>query len=346
MTEYALLVLPSANRVYGASSPALARAELSWLARQCFDTRVRDIASATFGGVDYVEFRTDAALTQSQTDMILNSSTCFALFERLSDSSLRPLDGNKWATFDDDLVTIQRYAGKTNEQFTHLLVNLALAASATGFERVAEGTTLRLLDPVCGRGSTLNRALLYGMDVAGIDTDRRDIDAYALFLRTYLKDKRIRFDESTGVVRKGGRLSGARTLNLRIRGADREQRADIIVDDTTRAVDHFGRSSFDLIVGDLPYGVRHGAQSEATLRRSPLALVHAAASGWAAALKSTGALALAWNIRLVDRPTMTAALVDAGLDVVDASPGPSFEHRVDRTITRDVVVATRPKQNG
>lgn len=343
MTDYAFLVLPSANRVYGASAPALALAELAWLGDRAFNGRLRAVGLEKWGGVEYVAFRTDHALAQSQVDVILNVSTCLALFERLPGGHLRPIDGHRWTAYESDLVSIQRYAGKTNEQFTHLLVNLALACVAAGFERVALSKPIRLLDPICGRGSTLNRALLYGMDIAGIDTDRRDVDAYALFLRTYLKDNRIGFDESSGLVRKGARLAGARTLTLKIKGDAREHRADIVVDDTTRVVEHFGRSSFDLIVGDLPYGIQHGAQANNALRRSPLGLVKAAAPGWARALKSTGALALAWNVRVVDRAALASALSESGLDVVDPVPGTSFEHRVDRTITRDVVIAVRSK---
>ena len=44
------------------------------------------------------------------------------------------------AALDDDLVTIQRYAGRTNEAFTHLLVNLALSAGGGTMARRAPGS--------------------------------------------------------------------------------------------------------------------------------------------------------------------------------------------------------------
>src|SRR5690606_12659157 len=60
-----------------------------------------------------------------------------------------------------DLETILRYPGKTNEQFTALLVNLA-AALSTRRAGLFDGS-LNLLDPLCGRGTTLNRALRLGL---------------------------------------------------------------------------------------------------------------------------------------------------------------------------------------
>ena len=104
---------------------------------------------------------------------------------------------------DEDLVTIQRYAGKTNEAFTHLLVNLALASGGDAMTRLLAGERLRLLDPACGRGTSLNRAALYGMDAFGIDIDQRDVDAYRVFFTTWLKDKRLKHTVEQARLRKG-----------------------------------------------------------------------------------------------------------------------------------------------
>ena len=41
-----------------------------------------------------------------------------------------------------------------------------------------------MLDPLCGRGTTLNQALTYGYDAAGIDLDGKDFEAYSAFLQT------------------------------------------------------------------------------------------------------------------------------------------------------------------
>ena len=55
---------------------------------------------------------------------------------------------------------------------------------------------LRILDPLCGRGTTLNQALMYGWHAIGVDVDERDVEAYAAFLPRWLKDKRLKHTAS------------------------------------------------------------------------------------------------------------------------------------------------------
>jgi hypothetical protein len=50
-------------------------------------------------------------------------------------------------------------------------------------------------------------------------------------------------------------------------------------------------------------------------------------------------MGLAWNARMLDRKTVESALAEVALDVRDYA---GFEHRVDRAITRDLIVATKP----
>ena len=52
-------------------------------------------------------------------------------------------------------------------------------------------------------------------------------------------------------------------------------------------------------------------------------------------------MSLAWNRRMLPRAELVELLREAAFDVVDPEDR-GFEHRVDRTITRDVIVATKP----
>ena len=68
-----------------------------------------------------------------------------------------------------------------------------------------------MLDGGCGcstrcavAGTTLNQALMYGYDAAGIDLDRKDFDAYAAFLGTWLKRKRLKHQLDIHPVRRDG----------------------------------------------------------------------------------------------------------------------------------------------
>ena len=56
MTEYALLMLPSANRVYAEAAVDLTLAELAVFNATVLGGRLRDLAPTTIGGLPYVTF--------------------------------------------------------------------------------------------------------------------------------------------------------------------------------------------------------------------------------------------------------------------------------------------------
>ena len=118
---------------------------------------------------------------------------------------------------DDDLLTILKYQGKTNELFTKLLLNVTVLASGSAPRMLTD--RLRVLDPLCGRGTTLNQVLMYGWHAAGVDVDSADFDAYAAFLPRWLKDKRLKHTATTAKLRRDGRTLGRR---LDVELADRQ----------------------------------------------------------------------------------------------------------------------------
>jgi len=66
VTEYALLVLPSTNRVYGQAAPALAAAELAALSQLSLGGRVTDVGELMLAGVPYVRFRSSDPLSPAE----------------------------------------------------------------------------------------------------------------------------------------------------------------------------------------------------------------------------------------------------------------------------------------
>src|SRR6185369_11837503 len=189
------LVSPSTNRVYAQSASALAMAELGVVSEQVLGGALGDIREQTFGSVEYVTFEA-AELSELAQSWLSNLAATFALF-RLDGAMLAPLELERWDQLDSDLVSIQKYSGKTNEAFTKLLLNVTLAASAFKAERRA----LSVLDPLCGRGTTLNQALMYGFHATGVEVDKKDFEAYALFIQRWVKDKRLKHDAVQGHVK-------------------------------------------------------------------------------------------------------------------------------------------------
>jgi SAM-dependent methyltransferase len=334
VSRFALLLTPGANRVYGRSSPALGRAELSMLNEFGLGGRLSDLAAERLGGVAYLTFGA-SGLDAGEIAVLSNLSGLFALFEREGPDRLRPVDLTPLDRWDDDLITIQRYSGKTNEQFTKLLVNLALVVGHGGGAFRPPGGGLRVVDPLCGRGTTLNQAVMYGFDAAGIETDKRDVDAYVTFFSTWLKNKRVKHHVERQKLRTTITLAATKAEQKQSLG----QRVVVIADDTGRAVDHLGKNSADAIVADLPYGIQHGSRARSELSRRPSDLLADALPVWRSLLRPGAAMALAWNTRTLEREAFSQALEAAGLEPVDRL---GFSHQVDSSITRDLIIARRP----
>jgi SAM-dependent methyltransferase len=345
MTGYAMLILPSANRVYAGASIELTRAELAVFSAAVLGGALSDVVPTELGAVPYLQFEADG-LSPRAASFVANVSGCYALFE-LTKGLLRPVDLQRLDHYDDDLITIQKYPGKTNEQFTKLLLNVTLMASAFASEMLDR--KLSVLDPLCGRGTTLNQALMYGYDAAGVDLDQKDFDAYTTFIKTWLKRKRIKHKaDYDGPVRREGKTVGRRLQVSMAASRDefkvgQTQQLDVVCADTTKAPDFFKPGTFDLLVTDAPYGIHHGSRSSAAgFARHPQALLAAAAPGWAKLLRPGGAAGVAWNTLVAPREETASILADAGLEPVESGPYRQFRHRVDQGIVRDILVARKP----
>ncbi len=339
LAEYALLVSPSANRVYAEAAPALTRAELAVVSERMLGGALADLRPERMGSVDYLVFRAER-LGEREVLALSNLSSTFALFA-LSEGRLTPLELSRLDRFDSDLLTIQRYAGKTNESFTKLLLNVTLASSDFAAELGAR--VFKVLDPLCGRGTTLNQALMYGFDAAGVEIDGRDFEAYCAFIQRWVKDKRLKHQAHVGHVKGHPRLALDVGIDKESFKAGKALHLAVVNAGTLETTAVFPPRSFDLVVADAPYGVQHGSTgARGQLSRSPLELVAEAAPVWRDALRPGGAMGIAWNVHVARREALAEALARAGLEVCDSPAYRGFQHRVDQAILRDVVVARRP----
>lgn len=332
--RYALLVAPSANRVYADQAGALALAELGVVSEEILGGALGEARQERLGGVDYVTF-SSPALSETARQWLSNLAATFALFG-LEDGKLTPVDLQRWDELNSDLVSIQKYSGKTNEAFTKLLLNVTLAASDFGKQ---PRRALHVLDPLCGRGTTLNQALTYGFHATGVEHDAKDFEAYCLFIQRWVKDKRLKHEATIGKVK------GLPKLDLAL-GVDKERykagellRITYVNADTLDVARAFQPRSFDLLVTDAPYGVQHGSRSEAGQSRRPLELLTEALPVWRAALRPGGAIGIAWNNHVLRREQLAKLLEQNGLSVCDSEAWRGFEHRVDSSIQRDLIVA-------
>lgn len=345
--RHLVLVAPSANRVYSGDAARLMAAELRVLGDALAPGVFTGAEQVTVGGVDYLAVDTadDAPLAGDALRVVSNLSSVYAVFEQVAGERtlLAPVELDRLDVFGSDLVTILKYQGKTNEAFTKLLLNVTAAATARPARLLDR--TLTVLDPMCGRGTTLNQALTYGLSATGIDTDGKDFEAYSAFVQTYLKTGRYKHKATTGSLRVHGKTLGRR-LEVELAASKEAYKAGdtqhlvVLNADTVKTREIVPPESHHVIVVDLPYGVQHGAHGE-NLARSPLSLLRAALPGWVRALRTGGAMGLAFNRHTCDPDDLAALLEKNGLTVVAPPEPDAYRHRVDASIDRDVLVARK-----
>jgi hypothetical protein len=338
MTDHLILLAPSANRVYASEAKRLVAAELKVLLGAHDHPPIAPVALARIG---YLAVAVDSMDTQVIW-ALGRLSGFYAAFRREHDRLL-PVEVPTPDLFDDDLVTIPKYPGKTNEQFTRLLINVTLASM-----RRPAGGTVTILDPMCGRGTTLSTAMMLGCNAAGVEAELKAIEAYAGYLRTYWRRKRLKHSLELSPVRREGRIMGRR-LDAEVIpvGRDRPVVLTVLSGDTRQSAALYGKRRFDAVLADAPYGVVHGSRTDVRgasgkRDRSAAGLLSEALPVWARQLKTGGALGLSWNAIGLRRERLLELVADAGLEPLDFGPYRDFAHRVDSSIRRDVVVAIKP----
>ncbi len=343
MNKYGILLLPSHNRVYTDSETILALGELQ-LASLYFGTAFTNISEEIIGNVPYITFETEVPLTEDILRILSRLSFTYAIF-KLGPNGMGPIDKIVPCYFDEDLVTIQKYSGKTNELFTRFLVNIAIL-SGKGRHLCPEAP-IRILDPICGRGTTLLEGLIQGYQCTGVEIDKKQVEQLVQFFTRYLKTKKYKHRvekrnvaDHTGTLGQAYQFTMARTKESYKAGDVLSMK--VIRGDTQQIPRLLRKETFHHIIGDLPYGVQHGSSSPSgSFTRNPSQLLEKSLPGWIQVLEPDGTLALSWNTFVLKRERIIDILQAHGLMVFTQPPYDQFLHRVDQAILRDVIVAQK-----
>lgn len=333
--KLALKITPQRSTQYSTMVETLAAPEL--LASPV-GKAVQNIAQTILAGQQYLLATLDEGQLPSEYIAILSrlgaTSEIYEYFESLGDVQgplLRPVEPQFTPFVPFEMAETRRYKGKTNEVFTHVLLNLALFAGA-----YANGVTerLRIFDPLAGGGTTLFLALIAGYDAFGVELDRQDVESTALFVRQYLHSEGIHYKE----VDERGRRAGRR-YQFEIGNRGNTRTLVLANGDTTQADMHMreipGGPHMHAIVSDLPYGIQHFGEI-ATLLQKALPV-------WERMLLPGGTIALAWNATHIKREEMVEAIEQhTHLQIRSDPPYTQLTHTVDRVIKRrDVIVAMK-----
>ncbi len=344
MNKYGILLQPSMNKVFFNAAKQLMICEIQILDQLVLKQNYREFAITQLGGVDYITFTSDEEIAEKELRYLSRLSSLYCLFEIIAGEEiiLRPLLIGEQTYFDDDITSILKYTGKTNEEFTKMLINIAVFCSDFGdmfYDR------MNLLDPVAGRGTTLFQGLIYGYNVAGVEADKKSTHAMMTFLKRYLMEKRYKHQLNQSKFRRKGKVVGSKFSfeAAPSKEAYKDKNVvliDVVQDDTKYASEHFKHGSFHIIVGDLPYGVQHGSPTnQGSLTRNPSSMVQQALPAWIKLLKPGGVIAVSWNVRILPRPQLEQIFIDAGLKVLHSDNLDKLEHVVDASITRDILIA-------
>lgn len=342
MNRYAILANPGHNRIYFDTALTIAFSELKAII-ESRGIEIEEIFEGDLGLPACICFNTQNPLTEEDFKAISTSSIYYALFEIVEGDLLRPIVIEDFRTFPESMVQILKYTGKTNEQFTRLMVNLALSACKTGSKKI------RLIDPMCGKGTTLYEGLIRGFDVTGIEINAQWTQEIQNYIVRYLKlgkyKHKAQKEKRTGV--KGKKIADCFIVDMASTKEDftcgNTQNFNLFLSDTRNANLLIKRNSCDILISDLPYGVHHGSKTEgeSAMDRSPLELLKGCMPSWHHVLKVKGALCISFNEFTLKYTEVKEVLEENGFKVLDEEPFNNYIHRVDQSINRNLIVAVK-----
>ena len=337
--HYAFQVKSHANARYALSMNKLARIEC-----ECLLYALGASAAVTqekLAGTQFIIVETGEL--DEPGWKLLSSHSGVAMAALKDGEWLKPLPLAQAAYLEADLAQILKYKGKTNADFTLMMLHCAKAASAFALA----GTPLTVLDPVSGRGTTLFCALQEGDHAVGIELNSKEVHEADTYFKRYLQYHRYKHTRETysATLPQGGHAEEIRYQLSN--SAEAFKNADIRTlrlfhGDSAQADRMAGRQSCHLVVADLPYGVQHGANSgkgKSSLER----LMREIFQPCYQALKAGGAAAIAFNTFTLKREAVSAELEKAGLKVLTQPPFDDFSHWVEQAVNRDMVIAVKEK---
>jgi hypothetical protein len=349
MHKYAILMHPGQSRVFFDQSKAMSLAELE-LALGRMDAPCQNLLQRNIAGVDYLCFDAEKRLSPRDIDLLSRLSFFYALFELAHEEEnyLLPVAPSGFERFGANIASMLKYSGKTNETFTRMMINAAIFSSDFQHDM---SPALKLIDPVCGKGTALFDGAYCGYDAYGAEIAEKVVNEAAVFFRKFLESERLK--HSMQKQRQSGpnrsysanvyKFTYAKSKeDMKTPGEARE--LTLVAGNSMYLSSFFGKNFAHVLVGDLPYGVAHGNVSgaqQSAKTRNPKELLKSCLPSWREVLKKGGVIALSWNVFLISREELAQVLQANGLEVFSGGPYDKFEHRVDQAIKRDIILAKK-----
>lgn len=338
---YGILRYPHPNSRYYESTRALLPNEFQIMMNGT-DEPYEPIGYKTIGGVELYCFSLETPMTKQTRNILHRIASLHILFEIEDDSRLKPLNEGKSSYFKDDMASILKYSGKTNEEFTAMMINLGVFSSAFADQY---DTPLTVFDPMCGRGTTLYKALIMGYNASGIDIDKNDVSEINQYMKRYLKYHMYKHESEHQTINMFGKHKGSKYTITTADTKENYKAKDVRViqfaqGDTREANCFYRKEQFHIFVTDLPYGVQHASVSTSKFI-DILDLLKESAKEWHLLLKKGGAGVIAYNTHHLGRTEIKEVFKAAGFEVLEHSPYDGFEHWVEQAVNRDLLIVRK-----
>ncbi len=336
--KYGILRYPHQNKRYFDSTSVLLLNEFHIMA-DALNVNIQNVEYQTVGGLELLVFEAEI-LEPDMLEAIYRLSSNFVLFKFVGETIV-PMNEGKTTYFKDDISSILKYSGKTNEDFTSMMINVGIFSSAFA-KQFKE--PLNILDPMCGRGTTLYEGLIKGYNVAGIELKKAECQEIDKYLKRYLKYHKYKHDASHQTIKtragKGVKYTietADSTENFKAKNRRKIQFAN---GNTLEANTFYKKDSYHVIVTDVPYGVQHqGASNSKPV--DMLKLLSDASLAWKKVLKKGGTVVISYNAYTLSKEKLNEVFTASGYEVLTVGVYSEFEHWVEQAVNRDVFVARK-----
>lgn len=338
--KYAILLKPNSNIPYFEELKKMCVYEAKIMfAKLSID--ISELNVTNIGRAYYLMFSASKELDDIKLRYIPNLSFYYSVFIVTEDGLLKPIEIGEEPYVSEDISIRLKYTGKTNEGFTRLLINTAVFS--TDFYK---DENMNLLDPVCGKGTTLYEGLVLGYNVYGVEKSKKSIEEMYAYVLRFLKEGKYKHKAHKGKALINGKNIGE-TIEISIGKTKDEVKKNsgkllkVLRGDTIDTGKFYKKNSMHVIVGDLPYGVQHMGKNKGQDVRNLDNLLENSIESWSRVLKKGGAIALSWNTYTNKREDLEKILEHNGFMVMNTTEYMNFSHRVSQAINRDIIVGIK-----
>ena len=312
--QIALLLSPEARAAYFSEAKQVAEEEFRFIFPQS------PIQWKSSGPMEFLI----TSLPETQWQAAAKLSWVQGIFGILDNEAFCPLPITAQFHLNENLVFASKFKGKTNERLTQLLLNLSITASGK--------STPKILDPMCGRATSLFWAMLMGFEAKGIEQDPKAIDDV---IRIYKKTNKLykqKLSHTEGFVGAKQKSQKGRFVQIKAPTSS----IKLISGNSQDAPELVSHEKFDIILSDIPYGIQHHTTNKT---RNPLDTIKRCAPGWVDILNPGGVITLSFNSYLPKRQQLKQVFTDLDLKPLDFIGS----HRMSESIVREVLVLQKTR---